>query len=178
MDNFLSSDEELHDFLTWVTQKASSVDIICKSSDIRKFYFTLIHNFPLARWIAGELGSIPKIQGLDENNFNYDLAYEHLYEIYLDLSLIFALYSENIEEFRRDLDGCRADSVRDSKLYQVLEQLKTKLPEEEIDFEKFFDEEWQREKLLIEEKLWQENSQMWLNKLRYSIIKYRNIRLD
>jgi hypothetical protein len=178
VNNFLSSDEELHDFLTWVTQKASSVDIICKPSDIRKFYFTLIHNFPLARWIAGELGSIPKIQGLDENIFNYDLAYEHLYEIYLDLSLIFALYSEDIEEFRRDLDGCRADSVRAPKLYQEIEKLKTKLPEEEIDFENFFDEDWQREKLLLEEKIWQENSQIWLNKLRYLIIKYRKIRLD
>ncbi|MBD1807264.1 NACHT domain-containing NTPase [Microcoleus sp. FACHB-SPT15] len=174
----LISDKQLKKFLGWVNTKASSVKVPCKFSDKCNFYFALVHDFPLARYLAGELGSKPDIQGHDDNIFNYDLAYRHLYELYLDLSLTFTLYSENFEEFRRGIEGCHSDFSRTPKLHQALEHIKIHLPRIEEDFEKFFDEDWQREKLLVEETFWQANGQTRLNELRTVMIEHRNIGHD
>lgn len=165
--------QDLQTFLVQLKEKSNLVRVPCHPANVRAFYFSLFYDLTTARHIAGDLGSTCEFEGVDENIFDYDLVYKHLYDLYLDLSLVSALSCESYREFICELDWCSVDSVRDYKLREEIQIFKDKLPEIEKNWERFLDDEdWE------EDNYWQNNEQDWIEPLRKLVIEHRKLPLD
>ncbi|BAZ30113.1 TPR repeat-containing protein [Cylindrospermum sp. NIES-4074] len=178
IDGIQKTNQSLQHFLELINKKSDLVKVPCHPANVRAFYYILVYDLLTARHIAGYLGGACKFEGVEENVFDYDLVYEHLYDIFLDLSLVCTIFSDSYGEFYSDLNyGCRIND-HNSDLLQVWQKFKAQIPEITEDLEKFSDVEWREQKQLVEEFWWQIHGQDWIEDLKAIVIQYRQLPLD
>ncbi len=174
IDLLVASDERLQYFLTWLHQKSSSVSTRHKAAAVRAFYLvcverSLYHSHRALVYTSGYnleyalVGNIAFDSDLALDEFlsstiacfnDVDFAFERNLNDALDYAHAFAIaFNEAIE------------LVVAPKLKQILQKLKTQLPDIDSNPEKF--REW-----------WQAKGKVWGKQLRYLLIKYRNIGYD
>jgi predicted NACHT family NTPase len=156
IEALLATDEKLQQFLCWVNQKSCSVQLPYKRAAVRAFYFALA--------LAPASKPSPDLDCSLNLAFKLDgYNLELFVEICDDLGLDFCLYAT----LAQAIDGCiDPDFVTpygefDFNLWQSLQQLEAELPDwkDSLSFDK-----WQAE-----------NGQLWTEKFRNLIIKYRQI---
>lgn len=155
IDLHIASDEELQQFLSWLSQKSNSVKLSYKPGAIRAFYLSELNsdiNIDLS--LDESIDSGFKNLILDKYSF-FDADFDSRnWELILDSAL--------------HLDKCPDPPeialalVFAPELGQALQELSKQVSERHNNREKFG--EW-----------WRANSQAWREKYRYILIKYRNI---
>ncbi|MEG3991587.1 NACHT domain-containing NTPase [Microcoleus sp. S28C3] len=156
IEALLATDEKLQQFLCWVNQKSCSVQLPYKRAAVRAFYFALALA-PASKPSPDLDCSLNLAVKLDAYNL------EFFEEISEDLELDFCLYATLAQAIDDciDPDFVTPDVEFDFNLWQSLQQLEAELPDwkDSLSFDK-----WQAE-----------NGQLWTEKFRNLIIKYRNI---
>ena len=161
-DALLASDEQLQQFLTWVSQKSRSVSTPYSAVAVRTFYLRL---FASSRSV---------------NNYGLDIVYTRDDRLYLDHSLACALSCAREVDFAVDsslaidhalalviaLDYALAlDCALKPELKRSLQQLKNQLPDLDRNEEEF--QQW-----------WETKGQAWIEQLRAVTIEHCNIGHD
>lgn len=189
IDALLMKNQELQDFLFWVSEKSASVNVPYKATAVRAFYLTLA--LDLARALDLDLDldlaralDLDLARALDIDrafDLDLDLAIDLALDLDLDLALDLARALDIARACSRDLartrildlgralarDLSRArDLARNSELHHQLQVLREQLPEPSWDNPEVF-RDW-----------WQENGQIWTEQLRTTMIWYRNIGHD
>jgi predicted NACHT family NTPase len=172
-DRLVATDKKLQQFLMWVREKSSSVEVPYKPAAIRVFYFSLGLDLRYSIALHDEFGFAPiaphLVSALDHK---FALVVERDLTLDITLKLAHAVDQANNHSFA-DLstltDACTLYNAFarqfNSKGEEALQQLKDQLPNPNQDSKKF--EEW-----------WKANSQVWTEQLRTVLIEYRNIGHD
>jgi predicted NACHT family NTPase len=172
IDQLLAEDEKLQRFLTWVDEKARSVDAPGKPAAIRAFYFDLNRDFDLgfSRILNHALNrDLDGDRALDRA-LNRDLDGDLDGDRALDRALDHALDRALDISFARALDisfarALEAAGRSNPGLKLKLDILYSQLPNSRNEWR--FRKQW-----------WQEEGQAWTNQLRAVIIEHRNIGHD
>ncbi len=156
-----SKDQSLQEFLEWLNQKATSVEIKYTSEDANEiqdnydFYVSLDNSLSRVIYLNFELNFNLYLYLNLNRNLNRNL---YLYlNLYLNRNRNLYLYLNRNLELAKEYD---------LKLYQALLKLQKRLPEEENTNEAEF-KTW-----------WQENGKTWSTDYRNTIIKHQNIGHD
>jgi predicted NACHT family NTPase len=157
VDHLLAGDEKLQQFLTWVEEKARSVDAPYKPAAIRAFYFGIARALAcaLARALACALArardrALAQAQALD---LTLARALAQALELELDFDLALDL-------------ACDLDRALDPELQRQLRQIKDQLPDTSWEnWENF--QQW-----------WWANGAAWTAEFRAILIEHRNIGHD
>jgi len=203
VDELMPEDEKVQRFLTWLDEKARSIDASKKPAAIRAFYFTLTLDFTLAhantidhafaRNIANALAFDLDLNIANALAFDLDLDHARDLAIGIDHALTHAF------DHARDLANtiARANAIDhdiDNDVVIVIDQtipcaldlkgadiidpeLKLKL---EILSSQLPDSQLPNTQEAAELSIqwWQENGQTWINQLRAVMIEHRNIGHD
>ena len=164
IDQLLAEDEKLQRFLTWVDEKARSVDAPGKPAAIRAFYFDLNRDFDLgfSRILNHALNrDLDGDRALDRA-LNRDLDGDLDGDRALDRALDHALDRALDISFARALEAAGRSNPG---LKLKLDILYSQLPNSRNEWR--FRKQW-----------WQEEGQAWTNQLRAVIIEHRNIGHD
>ena len=173
VDALVATDEKLQQFLMWVSEKSSAVEVPYKPAAVRAFYFNLerdhhpwrdhacyrnsdiINLLDRRLYLLLQLGYVPTLDiGLDEL---LALACDRA----LKLDLAPSLYAFKGAFFL----ACDRALALERELSQDLQELKQELPDLDRNERKFW--QW-----------WEGNSRAWTVRLRAMIINYRNIGHD
>jgi len=173
VDALVATDEKLQQFLMWVSEKSSAVEVPYKPAAVRAFYFNLERDHHPWRdpacyrnsdiislldrrlYLLLQLGYVPTLDiGLDEL---LALACDRA----LKLDLAPSLYAFKGAFFL----ACDRALALEPELSQDLQELKQELPDLDRNERKFW--QW-----------WEGNSRAWTVRLRAMIINYRNIGHD
>jgi predicted NACHT family NTPase len=173
IDALVAKDEKLQQFLMWVSEKSSAVEVPYKPAAVRAFYFNLerdhhpwrdhacyrnsdiINLLDRRLYLLLQLGYVPTLDiGLDEL-----LALACGRALKLDLAP--SLYAFKGAFFL----ACDRALALERELSQDLQELKQELPDLDRNERKFW--QW-----------WEGNSRAWTARLRAMIINYRNIGHD
>ncbi|HEY9794514.1 MAG TPA: NACHT domain-containing NTPase [Leptolyngbyaceae cyanobacterium] len=173
IDALVAKDEKLQQFLMWVSEKSSAVEVPYKPEAVRAFYFNLerddhpwrdhacyrnsdiINLLDRRLYLLLQLGYVPTLDiGLDEL---LALACDRA----LKLDLAPSLYAFKGAFFL----ACDRALALEPELSQDLQELKQELPDLDRNERKFW--QW-----------WEGNSRAWTVRLRAMIINYRNIGHD
>jgi predicted NACHT family NTPase len=173
IDALVAKDEKLQQFLMWVSEKSSAVEVPYKPAAVRAFYFNLerdhhpwrdhacyrnsdiINLLDRRFYLLLQLGYVPTLDiGLDEL-----LALACGRALKLDLAP--SLYAFKGAFFL----ACDRALALERELSQDLQELKQELPDLDRNERKFW--QW-----------WEGNSRAWTARLRAMIINYRNIGHD
>ncbi len=173
VDALVATDEKLQQFLMWVSEKSSAVEVPYKPAAVRAFYFNLERDHHPWRdpacyrksdiislldrrlYLLLQLGYVPTLDiGLDEL---LALACDRA----LKLDLAPSLYAFKGAFFL----ACDRALALERELSQDLQELKQELPDLDRNERKFW--QW-----------WEGNSRAWTVRLRAMIINYRNIGHD
>jgi predicted NACHT family NTPase len=173
VDALVATDEKLQQFLMWVSEKSSAVEVPYKPAAVRAFYFNLERDHHPWRdpacyrksdiislldrrlYLLLQLGYVPTLDiGLDEL---LALACDRA----LKLDLAPSLYAFKGAFFL----ACDRALALERELSQDLQELKQELPDLDRNERKFW--QW-----------WEGNSRAWTARLRAMIINYRNIGHD
>jgi len=194
IDKMIATDEKLQQFLSWVNQKSSSIELPYKPAAIRAFYFSL-----------GCVAYDDMNSKVDDTRIPDSVMFDLAYDLDSDFDLDFAPYGHRLDydlvdrvkrvysitnniDIARDYDRhvifdtlggdynyypfLEAPCELDSTLTKNLDpnsELKRKLQELQ---DQFSNSLVNREKF---ERWWQEDSQIWTEQLRTVIIEHRNI---
>ncbi|HEY9876826.1 MAG TPA: NACHT domain-containing protein [Leptolyngbyaceae cyanobacterium] len=174
IDQSISSEPTLNEFLTWVLQRAGSARTDAEPAALRAFYFALGRTLDLGRALDLALDlDLARYLALDLNRA-HDLAHDLVLARHLDRAFNRArdlgrglnLVHDRgrglnlAHDLAHDLALVRT-CVLDYELVVKLEQLETKLS---------LSKNWQHFRLW-----WQAQGQQWLEDLRQVMIKHRNI---
>ena len=173
VDALVATDEKLQQFLMWVSEKSSAVEVPYKPAAVRAFYFNLERDHHPWRdparyrnsdiislldrrfYLLLQVGYVPTLGiGLDELLV---LTCNRA----LKLDLVPSLYAFKGAFFL----ACDRALALEPELSQDLQELKQELPNLNRNERKFW--QW-----------WEGNSQVWTGRLRAMIINYRNIGHD
>ncbi|NET55216.1 MAG: NACHT domain-containing NTPase [Symploca sp. SIO2E6] len=160
IDGLVASDQKIQQFLSWVNQKSSSVDVSYKPAAVRTFYLSLSLDLKLNFFLDQTL--YPYLNFFLDIDLDLDLllwlyldrALDLFLDFFLDLDLDLAL------DLDLDLAGILAPKLKHS-----LQQLQDKLPNPEEDKKQF--QQW-----------WKVNGKAWTEQLRTVMIEHRNIGHD
>ncbi|NER99744.1 MAG: NACHT domain-containing NTPase [Symploca sp. SIO1B1] len=158
IDRLVASNDKVQQFLSWVNQKSSSVDVSYKPAAVRAFYLSL--NLDRALFL--------------DPNFGFSLSFD--FDLSLNFSLAFGFsrslsHSQILDlSFRLDfsLDLSRLlyrSEIIAPKLKHSLQQLQDQLPNPEEDKQQL--KQW-----------WEVNGKAWTEQLRSAMIEHRNIGHD
>jgi predicted NACHT family NTPase len=178
IDLRLSQDEKLQQFLQWVNQKSSSVEVPYRASAVRAFYLDhacasdhirsrnlvrdldLDLDLDLALVLERSLGALNRARDRDR-----DPALDRALDIVLDIALDRALILDTVLARDRVIDRV-IDRDQDPDLKCKLQELFNRLPNtSNKDRENF-------------NKWWKTNGQRWTEDLRQIMITHRNIGHD
>lgn len=154
IDRSISTEPTLHQFLTWVLQKAGSTQANYKPAARRAFYFAF------DRALAHALD----FDRAFNRTLDFDLAPALDFAHALDHAFVPALGFDRTHALACAFNfDCALDSdcVLDSEFVVKLEQLTTEVPSSE---------NWQQY-----QQWWQTQGQEWLEQLRQAMIQHRNI---
>ena len=157
----MGADQKLQQFFVWLHQKSVSVQAPYKSAGIRAFYLTLV--LPRDLTLARDLSLAHAIDSRLAGNLAPDLVLDLVLNRALTLS--YALPCNPSLERVLALSFALPDEravVCDSGLQHSLQQLKEQLPSPDQGGERL--KEW-----------WNANGQTWAEKLKFLILRYRNI---
>lgn len=169
-DRLMAVDEKLQQFLVWLDQKSLSVKSPYKSAAIRAFYLTLnlTNELRLRRNLSLALAIDLRLADNLAPDLSIDVALNRLLSLSLALpdrpsleqilTLNFVFPDNRTLICDRSLQG----EAKLSPLGESLQQLKEQLPA--FDLGKESVKEW-----------WNANGQIWVEKLKSVILKYRNI---
>ncbi|MBD2057666.1 NACHT domain-containing protein [Oculatella sp. FACHB-28] len=177
IDQSIVHESKITQFLTWVFQKAESIQAPYRSAAIRAFYFAL--DCAIARAFDRTFAYIPDLARAFDRTLArvLDLACAFDRAIALDVALVRALTRDRIHPrtLHVDLDLARPlardrtfisalarDRKFSSELTTQIEQLRGSLPKDPIKF-------W---------RWWQTNGEQWVEQLRQVMIEYRNLGHD
>ena len=173
IDVLVATDEKLQQFLRWVSEKSSAVEVPYKPAAVRAFYFNLDRDHHPRRDLACHRNS-DIINILDRRLYlllrlgdvrTLDLGLDDLLALAFDrtlkLDLAHSLYAFKGAFFL----ACERALTVAPELGQALQQLKNQLPEAA-------NQEWRFR------QRWEGLSQIWTEQLRAVMIKYRNIGHD
>ena len=177
IDDFLAEDRELQNYLQWLNEKTTAVDIRYSQEDSQKiqdnyeFYANINNSISRIIYLNFDLGFNLNLELHFNFNFNFFLISRNFD---LDRNLILDLYLYQKLDFYRifrnfDLDrnhDLKLAKECDSQLYEVLLKLKERLPDEDNTNKTEF-KEW-----------WQKNGQAWSEDFRNAMITYQNIGHD
>jgi len=169
-DGLLAGDQKLQQFLIWLHLKSLSVQAPYKSAAIRAFYLTLVlpRELSWARDLSLALAIDPRLAGNLAPDLALDLALNRALSLSLVLpcdpswervlALSFALPLELAFGYGTGLHS----ETKLSPLGESLQHLKEQLPASEQGSDRL--KEW-----------WSANGQTWTEKLKFLILRYRNI---
>jgi predicted NACHT family NTPase len=182
IDQIVAKDKKIQIFLSWVNQKSMLVKVPYKAAAVRAFYFSqaIDHLFDprisrpidfshaVNRALRSSLHDWSLACMLDRaldrafnNNVIEQLSIEFIVDLILNCLLVTLAHDLNLfmtyaEDRRLDIDPA---------LKEVLYKLKSQVPNRDKYAKSY-------------EKWWNENSKLWIKKLRLVIIEYRNIGYD
>lgn len=161
IDRLLVGDEQLQAFLSWVKRKSSLTSTEHKLATIRAFYFDL----DLARILNSIGGTLDLARALDDK-FTHKLTPNLALDLALDRTLALDRIINCAVQPSRVVNSVVARTLErshiiDSNLEQQLQQIYQQLPGENITKSEF--KVW-----------WENNSKVWLEKLRVLIISSRD----
>ena len=165
IDELLAKDQQLQVFLSWVSQKSSTVPTEKKPVIVRAFYFdlTLAHVLD----VVGD--TLDLTRAFDRNftcNLDRSLAIDLTLDRVLALDKVVDLTVDPNLVFECVLDRAIAHArTLDPQLQRALEQLKEQPPNLARDRSRF--KQW-----------WEANGENWTEQLRSVMIKYRHIGHD
>jgi predicted NACHT family NTPase/transcriptional regulator with XRE-family HTH domain len=151
IDLMFGKDQELQQFLQWVSQKSSSVIAPYKSAAVRAFYFAIARAQDLE--LAQELDLARSLDLVRARSLVSDLA--------LDRALALDLVNGSVRARANDLA-----STQDAKLNRDLQKVRDLLPDTSQENRENF------------KKWWQTNGKKWTEDLRQITITHRNIGHD
>ncbi|HEY9781448.1 MAG TPA: NACHT domain-containing NTPase [Leptolyngbyaceae cyanobacterium] len=160
IDNLIAEDQDLQNFLIWVSRKSFAVDVTYKLTSVRAFYLELHLDIDLK--IYPSLSLALKLDPALGVALKRDLELD--YELNFALSLAGKLDSSLAPSLSLTLDHAISLSL-DRELQRLLQNLKDRLPnltQSEGSFRKW----------------WKVNGRAWTEQLRTLQIKYRNIGYD
>jgi predicted NACHT family NTPase len=163
VDELMAGDEKLQRFLTWVDEKARSVDAPYKLAAIRIFIFVLDLN--LIRDLNLNLNlNLSRALNLDLNRaLNLDIDLDLALNLNLNQAINLNLNLDLDLDLSRALNyTLKVAGRRDCELKLKLDFLYSQLPN--IHKDRQLRKQW-----------WQEKGQAWKNQLRAVMIKHRNI---
>lgn len=160
IDQLLAADEQLQEFLTWVSEKSRTVNAAYKLVIVRAFYFDL----DLARTLELLGGSLDLARAFDRN-LTRDLDCNLALDLALDRTLALNRVLKSTPNPIIVLNSVVARAIDraclvDPELKELLQQLKKQIPYLDTDSKGF--ELW-----------WQNNSETWIEQLRTIMISYR-----
>ena len=163
IDKMLATDEKLQQFLSWVNQKSSSVEVPYKPAAVRGFYFSLALDQTLTLALDRALTLALDLDRALTRDGDLDLALDLDRALILALDLALAVALDLDRDLALALD---LDLDLDSKLNHKLQEIKGQLPDSSWDNRDKF-KQW-----------WQENGRGWTEQLRAITIEHRNIGHD
>lgn len=178
IDQLVTSDDKLEQFMIWIDQKSSSVDAPYKSAAVRAFYFALgcALDLTLSRDLAPDFQTIYLARDALEPAFDRGLAIDLYYALYLD-DIDYA-FDEFDPHYVLDFSFSPTtydvidyvfypifDLIPVFELKQALQKLKAQLPKPDSDLD-------------IVKQWWKANGKDWTEQLRTVIIDHRNIGHD
>ncbi|MBD0361806.1 MAG: NACHT domain-containing NTPase [Coleofasciculus sp. C3-bin4] len=173
VDLLVATDEKIQQFLRWVSEKSSAVEVPYKPAAVRAFYFNLDRDHHPRRDLACHRNS-DIINILDRRLYlllrlgdvrTLDLGLDDLLALAFDRSLKLDL-AHSLYAFKGAFFlACERALKLAPELGQALQQLKNQLPEAA-------NQEWRFR------HRWEGLSQIWTEQLRAVMIKYRNIGHD
>ncbi|MBD2124178.1 NACHT domain-containing NTPase [Trichocoleus sp. FACHB-262] len=169
IDKLFVIDKKIQEFLIWTSQKSSSEEFPYKPAGVRAFYFTLTCLFALKI----KRDTLAFARSIDPGMpSSIGLATSEPFAPSLDLSFVLLLTLDWSRGYMPDQDVCLLAGLdqachltKDSRLSQLLQQLRGQIPIFKKDKGKF--EHW-----------WQLHGQSWANQLRTVIVEYCNIGHD
>ncbi|NEQ69657.1 MAG: NACHT domain-containing NTPase [Symploca sp. SIO2D2] len=163
IDEVVASDNKIQQFLHWVNQKSSSVDVSYKPAAVRALYLSLDLSLNLSLDLSLNLNlSLSQVLSLDlDLDFSLDLDLDFSLDLDLDLSLNLDLSLSFNYSLNRALSLYPSEIIA-PKLKHSLQQLQDQLPNPEEDKEQL--KQW-----------WKVNGKAWTEQLRGVMIEHRNI---
>ena len=171
IDSFLAQDEKLQEYLEWLKEKTTTVNIEYAAETAQEIHntynFYADTNITLSRIIYFDLDLNRNLKPIHSLNLN---LYQYLSQVEnprldVDLHLYLCLFLYQRLKLNLNFNPKLAQQI-DADLYDALLNLKAKLPDEKTTTEIKF-KEW-----------WLANGQAWSKDFRNAMIKYRNIGHD
>ena len=160
VDELLAQDQQLQAFLSWVSQKSSTVPVKYKPVTVRAFYFDLA----LTRVLMLVSGTFDLARAFNRSltcNLDSTLALDLALDRVLALDTIIDRIVDPKLAFERVLERAQAHaSVLDPQLERALQQLKEQVPDLDKDEKRFL-------------KWWEAKGKTWTEQLRAVIVEYR-----
>ncbi len=172
-DELIAREEKLQQFLTWVHQKAISIEAPCKLPASRAFYFTLAFDFDYDFTLTSALDRSLACTILSGHDFALTLGRDHKFEVALGydraldltLNLIINLDGDPRRALVLTRTFNRICHNSTDKFLSILQQLIKQLPTTSyLSNEQYQFKQW-----------WRNEGEAWSNKLRDISIKYRNL---
>ncbi|QLE58005.1 NACHT domain-containing NTPase [Nostoc sp. TCL26-01] len=168
IDSLVVDDDKIQNYLIWLHQKTSSIPDIQKSADVRAFYLVCTYAFAYTPHYGREWDYMGNLA------FNPELSLDELLSSILNCANDLYFTVEHTLNDDYAFNHARAlninleeaiDLAGNAQLQQELRKLQKKLPSTESNLTKF--RHW-----------WCEQGKDWQQKLRTTLIQYRNIGHD
>lgn len=163
IDDNVAQDQQLQAFLTWLSQKSSTVPASYKPATVRAFYFDLALARALTLVDGNTLDLARAFNRTLTCNLERNLALDLALDRALGLDQVVTLTLEPNLVFERVLERAQNHArTLEPMLERALQQLKEQLPDIGTDPERF--KQW-----------WSARGGAWTEQLRAAMIEYRNL---